>query len=445
MKKKNNIQVKVEKIEYPAWGFGTFEDREYKFKGAILGQKVEIKRTRGKKAKLIKILEKSDLEEKSSCPHSDLCGGCSYQTLSYKAENNYKKKLLEDLLKNNSIETDLDFQESPEHEGYRNKMEYTFGDEYLGSDLALGLHRKDRFYEVVNTDGCKIVHRDFDIIREKVRKYFDEKGFSFYNRKTHQGILRHLVIRRGFSTREIMVNLVTTREAEIEKSFINYLLSLELEGQIKTIIWTKNDSWSDAIIPQEVEILYGEGYIKDKIEDNIYKISPFSFFQTNTQSAEKLFRMAIDMIDPKDKTIYDLYCGAGTIGISIAKHAKEVIGCEIVEEAVKSARENAILNGHENISFYAMDVGEFLQEKGTGMDLAIVDPPREGLMKKAIENLLKYKPKEILYISCNPETLCDNLKDFKEAGYEIKALKGLNQFPRTRHVEAIALIQKMQI
>ena len=441
---KREFTTKIIRQDYPSTSYGESEGKEYKFKGGIIGQEVRVKRTRGKKGKLMEVLTPSHLEGESKCPHYKECGGCTYQTMSIEAENKYKKDLVEELFKAHGITKDFEFLESPHHTGYRNKMEYTFGDEYKGSPIALGLHKKNRFYEIVNTKECNIVHEDFNIIRREVRKYFDDRGLTHYNRRAHTGDLRHLMIRRGFNTGEIMINLVTTWQVEVPEDFVAFLLSLPLEGEIKTIIHTANDSWSDAIVPEKVTTLYGEGYITDRIFDNTFIITPFSFFQTNTESAEKLFKTALSMVDVKDKTVYDLYCGAGTIGMSIAHRAKKVVGCEIVEEAVESARKNAELNNITNIEFHAMDVGEFLEERGADMDLVIVDPPREGLMKKAVANLVKYAPKEILYISCNPVTLTENIKDFEEQGYKLKTLKALNQFPRTTHVECIALIQRVK-
>ena len=441
---KREFTTKILRQEYPSTSYGESEGKEYKFKGGIIGQEVRVKRTRGKKGKLMEVLTPSPLEGNTKCPHYKECGGCTYQTMSIEAENKYKKDLVEELFKAHGITKDFEFLESPHHTGYRNKMEYTFGDEYKGSPIALGLHKKNRFYEIVNTKECNIVHEDFNIIRREVRNYFDDLGLTHYNRRAHTGDLRHLMIRRGFHTGEIMINLVTTWQVEVPEDFVEFLLSLTLEGEIKTVIHTANDSWSDAIVPEKVTTLYGEGHITDRIFDNTFIITPFSFFQTNTESAEKLFKTALSMVDVKDKTVYDLYCGAGTIGMSIAHKAKKVVGCEIVEEAVESARRNAELNNITNIEFHAMDVGEFLEERGADMDLVIVDPPREGLMKKAVANLVKYAPKEILYISCNPVTLTENIKDFEDQGYELKTLKALNQFPRTTHVECIALIQRVK-
>ena len=441
-----SIVVKIDKSRFPNLSRGSFEDREYHFKGGIVGQRVEIK-VRGKKskkAKLLNIIERSDIEIESQCPHSEKCGGCSYQTLSYEEELKYKKELIENLFKENAIEREMKIIPSPVHKNYRNKMEYTFGDEYKGGPLSLGLHVKNRFHEIINTTDCKIVDEDFNTIRAEVRTYFEELGEVQYNRKRHEGFLRHLLIRKATKTGEIMILLSTSSQSQLdEEAFIKFLRNLDLKGQIVSIYHVINDALSDAIVPEEMKLIYGKDHIEEEVLGLRFKISPFSFFQTNTKSAEVLYKMAREKIDAKDKLVFDLYSGTGTITQVLAESAKKVIGVEIVEEAVEAARENAKLNGIDNVEFIASDVLKVLDDLDKNPDLIVLDPPREGINPKAIDKIIDFDPEKFLYISCNPVTLVRDLQVFKERGYEIEELEIVDQFPKTSHVETVALLYKL--
>ncbi|VYU07000.1 23S rRNA (uracil(1939)-C(5))-methyltransferase RlmD [Peptoniphilus gorbachii] len=438
--------VKIDEAKFPNLSRGKFEDRKYEFKGGIIGQTVEIKARgrRSKKAKLLKVIERSSLEKGNPCPHFEKCGGCTYQTLTYEDELKYKKELIEKLFKDHGIERELKIIPSPVHKFYRNKMEYTFGDEYKDGPLALGLHVKNRFHEIVNTTECNIVDADFNKIRSEVRNYFEKIGEKHYNRKTHEGFLRHLLIRKATKTSEIMVLLATSTQSELDRdAFIKFLLDLDLEGQILSIFHVKNDALSDAIVPEEINLIYGKDHIEEEVLGLKFKISPFSFFQTNTRSAEVLYKMAREKIDARDKLVFDLYSGTGTISQVLAASAKKVIGVEIVEEAVKAARENAVLNKIENVEFIAEDVLKVLDDLDKNPDLIVLDPPREGINPKAIEKIIDFDPEKFLYISCNPVTLVRDLGVFGDRGYNIEEVEIVDQFPKTSHVETVALLYKL--
>lgn len=416
------------------------EDGLYQIKGGMEGQKVRAKKIRRTKAKLIEVLEPSFLEREAGCPHKD-CGGCIYDKMSYEQEVKYKEMLLNRLFQKEGISQEISLVANPCYEKYRNKMEYTFGDEYKGSPLALGLHKKNRFYEIENTDHCQIVHEDFNKIREATRAYFE--GTPHYNRMRHEGILRHLVIRR---TRmgEILINLVSVHDHQLDlEGYVNTLLELSLEGRIVGILHTLNNSLSDAIIPEEVHLLYGRNYCLEEIHNLSFRIGPFSFFQTNTDSAELLYEIAMDFVENLEgKVVLDLYSGTGTITQIFALEAKQALGIEIVEEAVQAAKENAALNHIENVKFLCGDVLEKLKEISLRPDLVVLDPPREGIHPKAIDNIIDFYPQEFLYISCNPVTFLRDLKIFLERGYELKKICALDQFPRTTHVECVCLMTR---
>ena len=440
------IIVKIDEARFPNLGRGSFEGKKYEFKGGILGQTVEIKARgrRSKKAKLLNVIERSSLEKGMPCPHFEKCGGCSYQTLSYEDELKYKKDLIEKLFKEHGMERELEIIPSPVHKFYRNKMEYTFGDEYKDGPLALGLHVKNRFHEIVNTTDCNIVDGDFNKIRSQVRNYFEKIGEVHYNRMRHEGFLRHLLIRKATKTSEIMILLATSSQSELDRdAFVKFLLNLDLEGQIVSIFHVKNDALSDAIVPEEIDLIYGKDHIVEEVLGLKFKISPFSFFQTNTRSAEVLYKMAREKIDAKDKLVFDLYSGTGTISQVLAASAKKVIGVEIVEEAVEAARENAKLNGIDNVEFIASDVLKVLDDLDKNPDLIVLDPPREGINPKAIEKIIDFDPEKFLYISCNPVTLVRDLGVFGDRGYNIEEIEIVDQFPRTSHVETVALLVRV--
>lgn len=439
------IIVKIDEARFPNLSRGSFEGKKYEFKGGILGQTVEIKARgrRSKKAKLLNVIERSDLEKGMPCPHFEKCGGCSYQTLTYEDELKYKKDLIEKLFKEHGIERELEIIASPVHKFYRNKMEYTFGDEYKDGPLALGLHVKNRFHEIVNTTDCNIVDGDFNKIRSQVRNYFEKIGEAHYNRMRHEGFLRHLLIRKATRTSEIMILLATSTQSELDRdAFVKFLLDLDLEGEIVSIFHVKNDALSDAIVPEEIDLIYGKDHIEEEVLGLKFKISPFSFFQTNTRSAEVLYKMAREKIDARDKLVFDLYSGTGTISQVLAASAKKVIGVEIVEEAVEAARENAKLNGIDNVEFIASDVLKVLDDLDKNPDLIVLDPPREGINPKAIEKIIDFDPEKFLYISCNPVTLVRDLGVFGDRGYSIEEIEIVDQFPRTSHVETIVLMSK---
>jgi 23S rRNA (uracil-5-)-methyltransferase RumA len=446
------IEFVIEKVDFPNKAIGTFEDRAVQAKGGLPGQKVRARVARRRKSywevKPLEVLEKSPLETQKGCAHIGICGGCSYQALEYQDELELKLSQVQTLFDREELGVVIEGIElSPIVQGYRNKMEYTFGDEEKDGPLALGLHMKNRFYEVVNTDDCNIVHKDFTIVREVVRNYFQKLGEPFYNKRNHEGLLRHLVIRRAFSTGEILVNLVTTSQHQVDgENFSNMLLNLgELEGRIVGVLHTLNDGLGDTVAVDRLDILYGRDYIREELLGLKFDISPFSFFQTNTASAERLYSIARDFAgDKKDRIIFDLYSGTGTIAQMMSPVAKKVIGIEIVEEAVEKARENAKLNGLVNINFIADDVFHGVEALDDKPDLIILDPPRDGIHPKSINKIIDFKPEAFVYISCNPVTLARDLKIFKENGYNIERAMCVDQFPRTPHAEVVTLLTRSE-
>ncbi|MDO5028740.1 MAG: 23S rRNA (uracil(1939)-C(5))-methyltransferase RlmD [Bacillota bacterium] len=440
--------TKITEASYPNIGIGYWEEgsEQVYIKGAIKGQTVEYtlarKRLDHRDGKLYRVLEKSPLEDQVGCIHKDKCGGCVYQSLSYENEIKYKEEQIQRLFSALDIKISKVI-DSPSYVAYRNKMEYSFGDEFIDGPLTLGMHKKNSFYDIINTDHCLIVHEDFNIIQRSLRTYFEKLGLDYLHKKTRQGNLRHLVVRRT-DLGQILLNLVVTSDTKISKEdLVDFLLGLDLEGQIKSIFLTYNDSLADAIIPEKVEKLYGTDHIIEEMKGLKFKIGPFSFFQTNTKSAELLYDQALAMLENvEDKVIFDLYSGTGTISQILARKAKKVYGIEIVEEAVEAAKNSAAENTIDNVEFIAGDVLEKVDLLDEKPDIIVLDPPREGIHPKAIGKIISFGPKEFLYISCNPKTMVRDLEIFKEAGYKFVEGKMQNQFPRTSHVETIVLMAK---
>jgi len=452
-KKKKIIEATIIDSMFPNKSISKYEDETIIFKGGIKGQKVKMLLGKKKKdyieGKLLEVMERSPLEKNLSCAYDDECGGCTYQTLLYEDELELKKDQVIALFNKENIKgfNFLGIERSPKVEGYRNKMEYTFGDSEKDGPLILGLHKKGKFYEVVDSDACNIADGDFTKIRRKVMEYFRKLGTSYYNKKNHEGILRHLVIRKALSTGEILVNLVTTSQGNIDTDgFVKELLEIDsLEGKITGILHTINDGLSDTVKADELHLLYGKDCITEEILGLKFKISPFSFFQTNTFGAEKLYSIARDFAgDIDDKVVFDLYSGTGTIAQIMAPVAKKVIGIEIVEEAVNMARENANLNGLDNVEFIVGDVLKEVDNLKEKPDLIIIDPPRDGIHPKAINKIIDFNPDKFVYVSCNPVTLVRDLKVFEERGYKVEKVKLMDMFPRTPHVECVTLMSKVE-
>ncbi len=380
------------------------------------------------------------------CPHSEFCGGCIYQGWPYEQQlEDKEKQVLGFLEAKKVVPAKLDKIEGCKGcYGYRNKMEYTFGDFIKDGDTTLGMHRKKNFMSIVTVDKCQLVDEDFNRILDATLEFVNEKGYPFYHKRSHEGMMRNLIIRKGMRTGELLINIVTTSEEGFdEKEFTDKLLSLSLNNNIVGILRTFNDNLADAVNCDSLKTLWGRDYYMEKILGLDFKVSAFSFFQTNVEAAERLYSEALAMVDSfKGKSVFDLYCGTGTITQILALKARSVIGIELVSEAVDAARENARQNGLTNCSFIAGDVFEALKTVAEKPDVIVVDPPRVGIQPKALDKIIDYGVPEIIYISCNPKTMADNLKYMEYYGYECVYLKPFDNFPLTKHIESIALLRK---
>jgi len=439
------------------------------------------KKSKKVEGKLISVDKKADYEIEPLCSYFNFCGGCSFANIPYDMEIDLKETYVKELLnksffdfygENNLIESTFKgTNKAVNRTAYRNKMEYTFGDSIKDGPIELGLHKRYSSYDIITVDDCSIVHNDFLKILKFSLDFAKKNNLSKYHRMNHTGELRHLLIRRSCFAKQILVGLVTTSECKTDfNEFSKELLTLDLEGKIVSVLHIINDSLSDAIKADSIKILYGNDYIYEKLSGLNFKISVFSFFQTNSKMAEVLYsRIKKFAGDLKNKVVLDLYCGTGSIAQILAEDSKFVIGIELVKEAVEAAEENAKLNNIKNCEFIAGDVGEItkiLNSLRTGnkeipitsfnidqnhisllnnVNTIILDPPREGLRPNAIDEILSFDAKDIIYVSCKPTSLAKDITYFLDAGYELKNIELVDMFPATQHIETIVLLSKLDV
>lgn len=467
----------------------------------------------------------------TACAHAEKCGGCQYQGMSYEDTLGIKEEMVRDLFSPlfDLKEVYRGILPSPDISGYRNKMEYSFGDEEKDGPLTLGLHKKKSFYDVITVDGCQIAPEDFDEILKVTLSFFSETGLKYYHKKKKTGYLRHLLLRRGRNTGELLIDLVTADFTEeellklketgaawqggfsdessqellesVEKKLLkewgDMLIALSDKGVIKEeivgILHTRNNSPADAVIDEGTEVLFGEASFSDSVLGITFHISPFSFFQTNTRGAEVLYsvvrkyvlaskdpeilrisneeflenvvndagfnfnnesparlnatsdagsKIAGSSKDNKYSLLYDLYCGTGTITQVLSPVADRIVGVEIVPEAVGKAKENALREGIENCEFICGDVLKALDDMPEKPDMIVLDPPRAGVVPKALKKILTYGVENIVYVSCKAVSLSQNLPAFFEAGYTVRDMTVVDMFPFTKNYETVVLLSK---
>lgn len=455
MKKGQVYEGIIESVEFPNKGkvFLPEEDRYVIVKNGVPGQKVRFSVNKIRKGKaegrLLEVLEKSPLEVESACPHFGQCGGCMYQNLPYEEQLKMKEAQVKAMM-DEAVEGPYLWEgvkPSPVKQAYRNKMEFSFGDEYKDGLMALGMHKRGSFHDIVNVTDCQIVDEDYRKILVCTLECAKASGYPYYHRVRHTGYFRHLLVRKAVKTGEILIDLVTTTEHAVdgsstfEQNWKESLLSLELNGTIAGILHTQNDSVADVVKDEGTTILYGQSYFYEELLGLKFKITPFSFFQTNSLGAEVLYETAREYIgETKDKVIFDLYSGTGTIAQILAPVAKKVVGVEIVEEAVEAAKENANLNGLDNCTFWAGDVLKVIDELGEVPDLIMLDPPRDGVHPKALEKITNFGVDKMVYIACKPTSLARDLEMLQGRGYQVERIACVDLFPNTVHVETCVLL-----
>ena len=513
MKKGQVFEAIVDRVDFPGKGIVTVGDETVIIKNCLPGQKIKFRVSKARNGKaegrLLEVIQPSPLETGRPCSRFGVCGGCIYLSLPYSDQLKMKEEQMKRLL-----DTCLSRQQenwcwegikgSPAEYEYRNKMEFSFGDEVKDGPLALGMHRRGSFYDVVTVEDCRIVDADYRLILRTVREYFAAAGLReqekmpecrshgeelpegetrvrYFHRMRHEGYLRHLLVRKASRTGEILVALVTTSqepwgrqrkpcaeagsvdetedmtEQRLLEGFRDGLLALEesnrLQGRFAGILHIVNDSLADVVQNDRTDVLYGQEYFYEELLGLRFKVSTFSFFQTNSLGAEVLYetvRKYIGDLGSSDchqkpgKVVFDLYSGTGTIAQLMAPAAGKVIGVEIVEEAVEAARRNAEENGLENCEFIAGDVLKVLDTIEDKPDLIILDPPRDGIHPKALPKIIAYGVKHIIYISCKPTSLARDLEVFMNADYSVEKAAAVDQFPWTANCELIALLTKRE-
>ncbi len=471
MKKGQVWEGVVERVDYPNKGIVRVEEDTVIVKNSLPGQRIRFvvnKVRKGKaEARLLEVLERSPLETGVPCSHFGLCGGCTYLSLSYEEQLQMKegqvKRLLDSVLGGQQVPWSWEgIKGSPRAYEYRNKMEFTFGDEYKGGPLALGMHKRESMYDVVTVSDCRLVDGDYRLILETVREYFASRRVSFFHKITHQGYLRHLLVRKASRTGELLAALVTTSqdpwgeggagetEEELVRGFLESLQGLESEGRLQGhfagILHIVNDSLADVVQSDRTEILYGREYFQEELLGLRFRVSVFSFFQTNSYSAEVLYETVREYVGSPEncRTVFDLYSGTGTIAQLMSPIAERVVGVEIVEEAVEAAREGARMNGLTNCEFIAGDVLRVLDETQDKPDVIILDPPRDGIHPKALPKIIAYQVERIVYVSCKTTSLVRDLKVFLEEGYYVERAVAVDQFPWTGHTECVVLMSRVE-
>ena len=391
----------------------------------------------------------------TSCSLEGICGGCLYQGVPYKDQLETKnKEILSFLAASDLMPSEYrPLKACGKITAYRNKMEYSFGDEIKGGPMTLGLHKKGSYMSVVNTEGCLIVPDSFNKIRDAVLDWARESGHDFHHKRSHKGFLRNLVLRHGEHTGELLVNLVTTSEEELDETVFTdvVLSSINTENSdndhssanqhIVGILHTTNDRRSDVVACDSVKTLYGRDHYFEELMGLSFRVGAFSFFQTNTTAVEAMMEEALLMIPDKYGTIYDVYCGTGAISLTLSNNAEKIVGIELSEDSVVAARENAIRNDVTNVDFINGDAFEIMKDLSPP-DMIVVDPPRMGLHPKALKRVIEFDLPRILYISCNPKTFAENAAVLKSAGYGISILGAYDNFPFTKHVELAALLER---
>lgn len=467
MKKGEIYEGFVEKMEFPNKGIIYIDGEKVIVKNGLPGQKVKFlvnKKRKGKcEGRLLEVVTPSVYEtNEQACPHFGNCGGCLYQTFPYEEQLKIKESQVREILEAviGKPGNEWEFEGiigSPVSERYRNKMEFSFGDEVKDGPLALGMHKRGSFYDVVTVGECRIVNEDFTKILLCTKEFFEERQIPFYKKMQKTGYLRHLLVRRAVKTGEILIDLITTTQTDTLKTDVfcgdekellgqwkNKILDLPLEGQMAGILHTKNDTLADAVKDEGTEILFGQDFFYEELLGLRFRISPFSFFQTNSLGAEVLYEKTREYVGSVEgKVVFDLYSGTGTIAQILAPVAEKVVGVEIVEEAVEAARVNTQLNGLLNCEFIAGDVLKVIGELKDKPDFIVLDPPRDGIHPKAIEKIIDFGVDRMVYVSCKPTSLARDLEILTARGYKVEKACCVDMFPSTGNVETICLLSKL--
>ncbi len=449
LKKNDDIRLQITAFTSMGSGIGRYENMAVFVDGTAPGDEITAHIIKVKKnyavGKLIKLHRKSKMRIESDCRADARCGGCAYRHIKYESELEIKKQTVTEAIKRIG---GIDFEceeilSIKEPEYYRNKAQIPVGTDADGR-IITGFYSK-KSHRIIDCDECKLQHRDFPKIVEAVKEYIYENPVTVYNEETGEGLLRHIYLRQGVRTGETMVCLVINGDTVPRKECLIQKL-LETGINIKSVVLNKNKKYTNVVLGEECETVYGSDFIEDELCSLRFRISPLSFYQVNPEGTELLYRRARDYAGlTGGEVLLDLYCGAGTIGMTMAEKAKQVIGVEIIPQAIENAKENAKLNGIENVRFICDDAkgaAKTLYDEGIRPDVIVVDPPRKGCSREVLETISKMSPDRVVYISCDPATLSRDCAVMKELGYEMKKLSAVDMFPRTVHVETVVLLSQ---
>ncbi len=442
-----DYEVLIKRTQFSAEGIGVSERGEHRVLGAFPGERVMARGARKKHGyptgHLLSVLETPYQGEKL-CKDFRLCGGCVSQHLPLDEQRSLKEQEVLELFREKGISL-------VHHEGlfgadrkygYRNKVDFTFGNQYKGGPLHLGFHQKAMRRNVLDTSECLLIHEDLRKIRDMFAAYFTEKQLPFYDIYSHEGLLRFLLLRRAEFTGQILIVLIVSSQGEVNGEELDHRLrALELEGRIRGFLIGRNDRHGNFVHYDSLSYFSGEDFIEEELCDLSFRIYPASFFQTNSAGAQILFQKTLELMEGGE-VLWDLYCGAGTIGQIASKKYKKIIGIELSEEAVEAAKQSALRNDLHNCEYYIGDVKEAIEAELDSPDLVVVDPPRAGLHPRVVQSLLKVRPPAILYVSCNPVTQVRDVEVLREA-YEIDKSFFVDLYPNTGHVETVVLMSRV--
>jgi 23S rRNA (uracil1939-C5)-methyltransferase len=443
------LELRIDSLAYGGNGVARTNGFVVFVRRGLPGDKVRARVTKVKRnhaeALAVEVLEPGAQRVDAPCAHYPACGGCRFQDLAYEAQVAAKEEQVADALRRLGGLADPPLEpivpaESVFH--YRNKLEYSFT--RTPSGPALGFHKAGRWDEVLDIERCWLTTDLGNAVREAVRDWARAEGLDAYDQAEQAGYLRHLVVREGRNTGQALVQLVTAEGERFDRG--RFVDDLRRFPEVRSIHWSVNEGAAE-VTNLPTTLLWGEEWIEEQLGDLRFRVRPNAFLQTNTEMAERLYALAVEYAGLSgQETVYDLYCGIGTIGLTMAPRALTVWGVEVSEESVACALENAELNGISNAAFYAGEVGqalEQLRDRAGAPDVAIVDPPRAGLSGKALRRLARLEPSRIVYVSCNPTTLAGNVKVLAhEWDYRLERARPVDMFPHTPHVETVALLTR---
>jgi 23S rRNA (uracil1939-C5)-methyltransferase len=462
--KRDIVELEIEDLVYGGKGLARYNDYVIFVKDCVPGQKLKAKiykaRSNYAEAHPVKILKRSELEIKPECPYFEHCGGCTYQNIPYDQQLKFKSKQVKDLFSHMGGFDNIKFEQIEKADSqfrYRNKMEFAFSahrwlmqdfEAEKPEDFALGLRAPGYYWKAIDLDDCLIAPEETAKILDIVRNYALENNLKPYSFRNHKGYLRHLVLRKGYNTDQIMINIVTNQDTPERIEPLIEILQKNIPN-LKSLINTYTTNVGGTTTPEKTHILSGRDHILERLNNKEYIISPESFFQTNTLMAEKLYRIVKEKAElSNNEIVWDLYSGTGSISIELADRAQKIIGFEIVPEAVKDARRNAERNNIDDVQFIEGNLDKFFRKKPEILeeldnpDVLVIDPPRAGMHPKLVKDVIKLAPERIIYVSCKPSTQVRDVGRLTDENYRVESVKPVDMFPHTSHIEVVTRLYK---